>query len=141
MTEQNVPNLVINKVESQEVYDAMATAGEINANELYFVAGGGGPLIVETELYNGGTYQKGWTTVEDADDMVNAFISGRQVIVHFIEYEGYAGGEEKYASVVAYQPSPGSNAFEIYFDYNVSNAITDISRTQSGKFQIEFYVD
>lgn len=38
-TEKNVTNLVVNKVESQEVYDYMAANNLINDDELYFVQG------------------------------------------------------------------------------------------------------
>lgn len=38
-TEKNVTNLVVNKVESQEVYDYMVTNNLINDDELYFVQG------------------------------------------------------------------------------------------------------
>ena len=39
-TEKNVTNLIVNKVESQEVYDYMVTNNLINDDELYFVQGG-----------------------------------------------------------------------------------------------------
>lgn len=39
MQETNLQNLVINKVENQEVYDALNTNGDINDNELYLVGG------------------------------------------------------------------------------------------------------
>lgn len=39
-TEKNLTNLVINKVESQDVYDYMKANSLINADELYVVAGG-----------------------------------------------------------------------------------------------------
>ena len=38
-TEKNISNLVINKVENQEVYDYMVTNNLINEDELYFVQG------------------------------------------------------------------------------------------------------
>lgn len=38
-TEKNVTNLIVNKVESQEVYDYMVTNNLINDDELYFVQG------------------------------------------------------------------------------------------------------
>lgn len=38
-TEKNLSNLVINEVESQEVYDYMKANGLINADELYFIRG------------------------------------------------------------------------------------------------------
>lgn len=41
MQEKIVENLVINKIESQAVYDAMEAAGKINSNELYLVGGDG----------------------------------------------------------------------------------------------------
>lgn len=40
-TEKNISNLVINKVENQEVYDYMVTNNLINEDELYFVQGEG----------------------------------------------------------------------------------------------------
>lgn len=40
MQEKNIETLVINKVENQEVYDAMVAANKINNNELYLVGGG-----------------------------------------------------------------------------------------------------
>lgn len=42
MQEKNIETLVINKIESQAVYDAMEKAGKINSNELYLVGGGEG---------------------------------------------------------------------------------------------------
>lgn len=39
-TEKNLTNLVINKVESQAVYDYMKANSLINSDELYVVAGG-----------------------------------------------------------------------------------------------------
>lgn len=38
-TEKNISNLIINKVENQEVYDYMVTNNLINEDELYFVQG------------------------------------------------------------------------------------------------------
>ena len=38
-TEKNLTNLVINKVESQDVYDYMKAKNLINADELYLVKG------------------------------------------------------------------------------------------------------
>ena len=38
-TEKNISNLVINKVENQEVYDYMVTNNLINEDELYFIQG------------------------------------------------------------------------------------------------------
>ena len=38
-TEKNLNNLIINKVESQAVYDYMKTNSLINADELYFISG------------------------------------------------------------------------------------------------------
>lgn len=38
-TEKNLTNLVINKVESQDVYDYMKANNLINADELYLVKG------------------------------------------------------------------------------------------------------
>lgn len=40
MQETNLKNLVINKVESQEVYDVLKTNGQIQSDELYLVGGG-----------------------------------------------------------------------------------------------------
>lgn len=40
-TKKNISNLVINKVENQEVYDYMVTNNLINEDELYFVQGEG----------------------------------------------------------------------------------------------------
>ena len=42
MQEKNIETLVINKIESQAVYDAMEKAGKINSNELYLVGGSDG---------------------------------------------------------------------------------------------------
>ena len=38
-TSKNISNLVINKVDSQAVYDSMKTKGLINEDELYVVLG------------------------------------------------------------------------------------------------------
>lgn len=40
MQEKSLQNLVINKVESQEVYDSLSANGAINSDELYLVEGG-----------------------------------------------------------------------------------------------------
>lgn len=56
MQEKILQSLVINKVESQEVYDKMVAAGQINDDELYLVNGGTGssasPFIDWTPQYN-----------------------------------------------------------------------------------------
>lgn len=56
MQEKILQSLVINKVESQEVYDKMVAAGQINDDELYLVNGGTGssasPFIDWTSQYN-----------------------------------------------------------------------------------------
>lgn len=52
MTEKNIENLVINKVESQEVYDAMVTAGKINDDELYLVEGGTEQPVIYLQVKN-----------------------------------------------------------------------------------------
>ena len=43
-TEKNIPNLTINKVENQNVFDYLANNGLVNENELYLIPGesGGG---------------------------------------------------------------------------------------------------
>lgn len=40
MQEKSLQNLVINKVENQEVYDSLSANGAINSDELYLVGGG-----------------------------------------------------------------------------------------------------
>lgn len=53
-TEKNLSNLVINKVESQDVYDYMKANSLINADELYFVEGDNEITITEaTETESG----------------------------------------------------------------------------------------
>ena len=145
MTEETLRNLVINKVPSQEVYDAMVTAGLINSDELYLVAGeSSGPYIAETTLYDNGGYDKGWATVDDADDIIATYISGRTVIIHFLEYEGYIGGEEKYATVIGCNPGSTDyyNQTEIVIASQFMNgSIVEIGRSQSDKFQFKLYID
>lgn len=58
MQEKIVENLVINKIESQTVYDAMKAAGKINNNELYLV-GGGGEGVIGVKGAKESTYRTG----------------------------------------------------------------------------------
>lgn len=57
MQEKNIETLVINKVENQEVYDAMVAANKINNNELYLV--GGGESVTGVKGANEITYRTG----------------------------------------------------------------------------------
>lgn len=57
MQEKNIETLVINKVENQEVYDAMVAANKINSNELYLV--GGGEQVTGVKGANETTYRTG----------------------------------------------------------------------------------
>lgn len=57
MQEKNIETLVINKVENQEVYDAMVAANKINNNELYLV--GGGEQVTGVKGANETTYRTG----------------------------------------------------------------------------------
>ena len=57
MQEKNIETLVINKVENQEVYDAMVAANKINSNELYLV--GGGEQVTGVKGVNETTYRTG----------------------------------------------------------------------------------
>lgn len=58
MQEKIVENLVINKIESQTIYDAMKAAGKINNNELYLV-GGGGEGVIGVKGAKESTYRTG----------------------------------------------------------------------------------
>jgi len=42
MTENNIPNLVINKVANQDVFDYLVDEGKVNPNELYLIPGDAG---------------------------------------------------------------------------------------------------
>ena len=150
MAEQNVPNLVINKVESQEVYDAMATAGEINANELYLVAGdSGGGLVVQTEYYDGGQYRKGFKSDVDADDIVDAFKAGKTVRFHIphTNYTPYGTVDEQWLTLINYTDEYGSQwgnpeeRYEFYYKNVMSWSNDGVYRTQDGKLVLIVYDD
>ena len=47
-TTQTINNLIINNIESQEVYDYMLANGLINDNELYLVHSGENPVVLYT---------------------------------------------------------------------------------------------
>lgn len=52
-TEKNIPNLIINKVENQDVFDYLVSDGLVNENELYLIpgeAGGGVQDVVSGEI-------------------------------------------------------------------------------------------
>lgn len=49
-TEKKVSNLVINQVESQEIYDYMVANDLINADELYMVQGEAEDYVTTDEL-------------------------------------------------------------------------------------------
>ena len=147
MTEETLKNLVINKVPSQEVYDAMLAAGLIESNELYFVAGGGGNLVVETEYvegesHNGGT-AIGYKTTMSADDIVDAYSSGAHVVFHFPEYNDgtYVQRPNAYVSLYAYNGAYqwGEEAF--HHDYQAISWWCGTWRTQDGKLMFQIYVD
>nr|DAF97038.1 MAG TPA: Head fiber protein [Siphoviridae sp. ctg6c78] len=65
MQEKNIETLVINKIESQAVYDAMEKAGKINSNELYLVGGSDGVTGVKGAKES--TYRTGEVNITAAN--------------------------------------------------------------------------
>ena len=55
-TSNNISNLIINKVESQTVYDSMKTKGLINEDELYLVNDTGNSSIDASSITGLDTY-------------------------------------------------------------------------------------
>ena len=110
---------------------------------------GGGGLVVETTFTNVSEYVKGFTSDLDADDIVEAFTSGQNVIVHFpTDESGYTSMTEQYVSVVAYVPADAEHyvAESIEFANSYPGLISiswynQLSRTEQGKFFFHIYID
>lgn len=64
-TEKNIPNLTINKVENQDVFDYLVTEGLVNENELYLIPGEGSGGVTDVLAYNS---QGEYDSVVDFDD-------------------------------------------------------------------------
>lgn len=64
-TEKNIPNLTINKVENQDVFDYLVTEGLVNENELYLIPGEAESGVADVLAYNS---QGGYDSVVDFDD-------------------------------------------------------------------------
>ena len=65
-TEKNIPNLTINKVENQNVFDYLVTEGLVNENELYLIPGEAGGGVQDVVVYETG----GSHSVVDPDDNI-----------------------------------------------------------------------
>lgn len=64
-TEKNIPNLTINKVENQNVFDYLANHGLVNENELYLIPGENGG-VQDVMAYNSSSQE--YTSVVDLTD-------------------------------------------------------------------------
>lgn len=64
-TEKNIPNLIINKVENQDVFDYLVTEGRVNENELYLIPGESGG-VQDVMAYNSSS--QGYVSVVDSTD-------------------------------------------------------------------------
>ncbi len=64
-TEKNIPNLTINKVENQDVFDYLVTEGLVNENELYLIPGEAEGGVTDVLAYNS---QGEYDSVVDFDD-------------------------------------------------------------------------
>lgn len=51
-TEKNIPNLIINKVENQDVFDYLVSDGLVNENELYLIPGEAGGGVQDVMVYD-----------------------------------------------------------------------------------------
>ena len=66
-TEKNIPNLIINKVENQDVFDYLVNDGLVNENELYLIPGENGG-IQDVMVYDAGD-QKYRSVVSATDNI------------------------------------------------------------------------
>ena len=64
-TEKNIPNLTINKVENQDVFDYLANNGLVNENELYLIPGENGG-VQDVMVHN--VESQGYVSVVDSTD-------------------------------------------------------------------------
>ena len=65
-TEKNIPNLTINKVENQDVFDYLVTEGLVNENELYLIPGEASGGVQDVMVHN--VESQGYGSVEDLTD-------------------------------------------------------------------------
>lgn len=65
-TEKNIPNLTINKVENQDVFDYLVTEGLVNENELYLIPGEAGGGVQDVMVHN--VESQGYGSVVDLTD-------------------------------------------------------------------------
>mgnify|MGYP007069869607 CR=1 FL=1 len=66
-TEKNIPNLIINKVENQDVFDYLVSDGLVNENELYLIPGEAGGGVQDVMTYDSGD-QEYWSVVDLTDN-------------------------------------------------------------------------
>ena len=125
----------------------MATAGEINANELYLVAGdGGGSLLVETEyaeitVDNNQVF--GYKTLISADDIVAAYLSGKHVAFHFPEYNdgNHVERPEACVTLYGYNKAYQWGTEQFHHDYQAISWWCETFRTSDDKLMFKIYVD
>lgn len=65
-TEKNIPNLIINKVENQDVFDYLVSDGQVNENELYLIPGEAGGGVQDVMVYSSNDQE--YVSVVDSTD-------------------------------------------------------------------------
>lgn len=89
-------------------------------------SGSGGTIIVETEWVDEGRYDKYYKTTMLADDIITAFISGKQIVFHTPDKEGWVF-PETYLQLIGYS-YPKGNLGEVFAI--TRDMIQHISRTE-----------
>ena len=105
--------------------------------------GSGGTIIVETEWVDEGKYDKYHKTVIPADDIITAFISGKRILFHTSEVEGFAFCES-YLQLMnyLYPFDDGQVQIDEYFElYHDHSPINTVIRTSDGYLGLKPYLD
>ena len=140
----------------EESKELPAVSSTDNGNVLTVVEGawaksapsGGGGLLVETTFVDVSQYVKGFVSDIDADDIVEAFTSGQNVVVHFPHALGGYIPAETYVPIAVYVPADEENyvdeaiEFPTTYPSNISISwFNGVERTEAGKFFFKIYID
>ena len=111
--------------------------------------GGAGGLLITAEWADVSQYVKGFKSDIDADDIVAAYTSGANCVIHVVPSEHYTEfTRDLYQSIVGYAPEEdygggdvADEVVELSQTQSMESWYTRVSRTEDGKFLFQVYID
>lgn len=116
-TEQFLNNLIINKVDTAETYEAMKTAGLVSDKEIYLIEN---PVANYIKEVNKGAAQKFWRGTKEEFDAIAEKAEDTMYIV--TDDEAVSGGGDMAMSV--YDPQGKNTDIFAYVDNAIGSAIS-----------------